>query len=656
MFSDRSVVLKKLGLSAGATFLAPFAGAVLFVVACGTPADAAHTNPATTSSKGAYAVAWLDLSAGLQDADDKSPPGPQQLLVALRDGKLVNLWFVRPLAGDRRLTVERSTVALQGDSLVGIVDLRTAVNRGNPQVGMTLTLRLSIRGGKVTGTYELATDKAPYKPAKGTATGTLVTDPAAADALAPQASWASFWGSNGDMSAGPQPPLVGDLAQARPVWRSETYVPTGYGNAPDSRYFTRALVAGNGGGGSSPVVGNGTVYLYFYVPSPQSEPALKGNPFWERTYKDEVDFKENMAVLKATERETALVLNHFRPLADDVVVAIDAATGAERWRTVLPLRSPNLQTHKHRGVSGVPLLAGDTLFVPNLMSRLYALDAKTGRLKWESPAFAPSDKVPAVSPPPNPSPLMVAGHLIYARGSAHSGTVFALDPATGAERWKAPGAYVLRWQSGGKDRLITLTGLEKRTLTCLDPADGKALWTQETALSAVAPLSAVVSGDVLLAAPPAPKGGSNAVRYEGWKLTEMGTTRVWQDAELPVDENVPVTVAGGRAYLLGRQLIRVLDVATGKQLAERKFEQHGPGSNPWLGVVGDRLLLSPEGQHGTARLVFLDKELKELGPLWLPPNVDTTAYNSQPIVYPVVDGRLFVRGGDGLYCYDLRTK
>lgn len=55
-----------------------------------------------------------------------------------------------------------------------------------------------------------------------------------------------------------------------------------------------------------------------------------------------------------------------------------------------------------------------------------------------------------------------------------------------------------------------------------------------------------------------------------------------------------------------------------------------------------------------ARLVFLDHDLNELGPLWLPPHVETTAYNSQPIVYPIVDGRLFIRGGDGIYCYDLR--
>jgi hypothetical protein len=39
---------------------------------------------------------------------------------------------------------------------------------------------------------------------------------------------------------------------------------------------------------------------------------------------------------------------------------------------------------------------------------------------------------------------------------------------------------------------------------------------------------------------------------------------------------------------------------------------------------------------------------------WLPPHSWTTAYANQPIVYPLVDGRLFVRGLDAIYCYDLR--
>jgi len=153
--------------------------------------------------------------------------------------------------------------------------------------------------------------------------------------------------------------------------------------------------------------------MYYYVPSPQSEPALAGSPFWERTYKDDAAFEDAMAKLNATDREVGQLLNHFRPLADDYVVAIDAATGAEKWHLVLPLRSPNLQTHKHRGFSGVPLVGGGTLYVPNLGGRLYAIDAASGKLKWESPAFKPDEKPQdvkaGVKPPPNPSPVMVGG-------------------------------------------------------------------------------------------------------------------------------------------------------------------------------------------------------------------------------------------------------
>ena len=41
---------------------------------------------------------------------------------------------------------------------------------------------------------------------------------------------------------------------------------------------------------------------------------------------------------------------------------------------------------------------------------------------------------------------------------------------------------------------------------------------------------------------------------------------------------------------------------------------------------------------------------------WHPPHPHDTAYANQPVVYPLVDGRLLVRGHDGLYCYDLRTQ
>ncbi len=589
------------------------------------------TTPQTIQPKGDYAIARLELPTGLSG-------GAHPLFLGFRDGKLANFWFVTPQDGDKRLHLEESTVTRKDTAITGKVHIRSVC------VSAWLTLDLKVEADKITGTYELDMTGTAYKSGKGPVIGTWQTK---GEAVAPTGAWPSFWGPTLDMASQPQPKLVDDFAQAKPLWRSEVYVLTGYGNAPDSRYMTRALKSGNGGGGSSPVVADGTVYIYFYQPNQDSPPATEGHPYWAANFKTK-DFKAQMEEVKANEREKNWVLNHVRPLADDVIVAIDAATGATKWTTVLPLRSVNVQTHKNRAPSPVPLVAGDTIYVPNIESRLYALDRATGKLKWESPAkFDPAAKRPSGKNlgPANPSPVLLGGTLLWA-GSG-------LDPASGQEKWKLPEGYLVRWTKDGKDRIVVIQGYQGQVF-CLDPADGKQIWQQGLGLNAAAPLDAVISGDVLVAVPKFEKGAKPQVA--GFKLTETGLSEIWRDQPIQNDENLPITVADGKAYLLGAAYIRILDIITGKQVGELKGGDYGPGSNPWLGVVGDRFLLIPEGQHGLANYIFLDRTLKNLGPLWHPPHTNTSAYNSQPIIAPVVDGRVFLRGGDGIYCYDLRKK
>ncbi|MEA3366862.1 MAG: PQQ-binding-like beta-propeller repeat protein [Planctomycetota bacterium] len=632
----------------------PMANALLLLVLTGAAlAQEAGVEPVVTVPEGDYQIVRLDLSEGLRGR-------PQALLLGLRDGRLANFWFVMPDGGDSRLNLRQSNVELKGTTLAGTVEIRTAPGRGRPMVGARLTLALEVSGRKVAGTFEVSSDDpAVLKPVRGMVTGTLLTKPPAGDALPPDAIWPSFWGPGYAMTAAKQPPMIDDLAQARPVWRSEVYVPTAYGNTPDNRYFTRALISGNGGGGSSPVVADGTVYIYFYVPSPGAA-VNKENPYWQRTFVDDAAFTKGMEALNATPEEAARVQAHFRESADDHVVAIDAATGATRWTLVLPRRSPNLQTHKHRGISGVPLVAGKTLFVPNLASRLYAIDVANGNLKWESPPFDPSSPVgQAGKGPHNPSPLLLGGTLIWPRG----GKAYGLDPDTGKERWVTPGGYMMPWVGSGKERVLFFTGTRGAgALSCVDPTSGKELWRQETDLAAFAPLSAAVGEGILVASPaPVKTGDASTCTYSGWRLSDEGMRKIWQDEPIRPDENLPVTISGGKVYFIGRELVRVLDLATGRKTGERAdfSDVAPPHSNPWLGLFGNRILFSPEGQHGRCRLAWLDvttADLKTSGSFWTPPHTSTTAYNSQPIVYPILDGRLFIRGGDGIYCYDLRKR
>jgi hypothetical protein len=45
------------------------------------------------------------------------------------------------------------------------------------------------------------------------------------------------------------------------------------------------------------------------------------------------------------------------------------------------------------------------------------------------------------------------------------------------------------------------------------------------------------------------------------------------------------------------------------------------------------------------------------GPLrcvWVQPHPQTTSYHNKYMTWPMVEGRIFMRGFDGVYCYDLR--
>lgn len=95
------------------------------------------------------------------------------------------------------------------------------------------------------------------------------------------------------------------------------------------------------------------------------------------------------------------------------------------------------------------------------------------------------------------------------------------------------------------------------------------------------------------------------------------------------------------------------------------------GARTQVAVCADgRLVIQDEGRHGGAAFHLLDVSdpgnLRRQAssvldarsgafPGWVPPHPPTTACADYPIVYPLVDGRLLVRGVDGLYCYDLRA-
>lgn len=593
--------------------------------------------PEVQRPAGAYQHLWLDFAG---------TPTPSKAFLGVRDGKGATAWFldgvmpggVKP-SGGYRVLVDSQDVALSADALRGTLVVRQ-VSIWAPMARLaqvTLTINAKRTGDRLTGTWSAAVLDGGK--ATGELQGTLSDEAAqrARQPFAPGNAWPAYHGPRGgNRAADSKTVLLDDLSQVRPVWRSEQPVLSGWGSGVDSRYTQRAAVGTVNGGASTPVVADGRVYLFHYVPS--------GDPDQAKAAAALADAEKTFKNLLPVER--AGLSDFARPHSDTLVTCMDAQTGATLWHTRFPRLSGNFQTHKWRGVNPPACVIGTTVIAADYGHNVVALKADTGAVLWT----LPSKQV--VQGNDSPRGAVAAGDLAVLQGNG----LRAVKPATGEIVWKsAAGAYALIWKAQDGDRVVVLKG---KTMTCLNAATGKELWTTEADLQASHGSAALLEGDILVGHV-VDKGGKTG-KFQGWRLGDKGATRIWEDESLPIDENLTVSLSGARAYLVGKNEIRCVDLDSGKLLGKQTDfpTGQGSGSNQWLAVVGNRLLLAPEGQHGRQGFLWLEAEpsLKVLGNPWIPPHNHTTAYAYFALGFPVVDGRLFVRGMDGIYCYDLRKQ
>lgn len=187
-----------------------------------------------------------------------------------------------------------------------------------------------------------------------------------------------------------------------------------------------------------PIAADGTVYIGDATGTFHALNAADGELLWK---------------LKAGERERILPLTYttltsayavgdtvyFANVLEGPVYAVDTDTGNERWRfattslmTPVPTAEPGERDASI--VSSPPTVAGDTVYVgisfgplgipvPDRIGYLYALDAATGRERWKVQV-----ETQVVGRP------IVQGNTIYY--AANAGIIHAADTSTGADRWR----------------------------------------------------------------------------------------------------------------------------------------------------------------------------------------------------------------------------
>ncbi|MFN8581147.1 MAG: PQQ-binding-like beta-propeller repeat protein [Gemmatimonadaceae bacterium] len=140
-----------------------------------------------------------------------------------------------------------------------------------------------------------------------------------------------------------------------------------------------------------------------------------------------------------------IFLGTFRGRAE----ALDPATGHPKWSIDLTAGDTSVSAFG-------PFIAGDELYVgtkrfdPPVRGSLYALDARTGATRWRY------DFTPEL---PNLSRLLRQWRRGWrSRGRFCRRTAFAFERATGNVRWIAPAVLTGGSSRGGDDRLFVLAG------------------------------------------------------------------------------------------------------------------------------------------------------------------------------------------------------
>ena len=304
-----------------------------------------------------------------------------------------------------------------------------------------------------------------------------------------------------------------------------------------------------------------------------------------------------------------------RRVAEDTVVCLDALTGKTQWVT----REPG--EPKGRNCSSTPCVSGGLAFAIG-STRVYAVDAVSGKLVWSQP-------LPAKGP--GSSPLVVDGVLVV-----QAGKLLGFEAATGKALWEqqavgGSNASPAAWSHAGRTVVIANGRSE---VFGVDLKTGEVLWS----VAGGGDSTPTVSGDFL-----AVLSSKESIGFAGYRIGEKGFEKLWNH---PTDarrsQSSPV-IHGGYVYLFEDGDHRCVEMTSGRVAWNQKVN-----SSITSPVLADGKIFVM-GNNGNSLLMLRasESERVELGKanmkaLWVPSPT-------------VANGRLYVRAREGVRCYNLQA-
>jgi outer membrane protein assembly factor BamB len=260
---------------------------------------------------------------------------------------------------------------------------------------------------------------------------------------------------------------------------------------------------------------------------------------------------------------------HARKGEEEVVSCLDLKTGKILWSKSYPVAFTKNQYAKEmsKGPFSTPVLYNGKLYTLGVTAILSCFDANSGELKWRKEFGTPDTSKLFCGTAF--SPVFDHGNLIvYAGDDIKGGSMLALDPATGKERWKwtgeGPGyASPIVVEIEGARQVVTMTdksviGVESKTGKLLWRMPWPDEWNENIVTPVLYKNTLIFSGT---------RKGTVAVQLAR-NGAEFIAKQVWHNPEIAMYMNSPVLEGD---YLFGMSSKRkgqyfCLEAATGKVL------------------------------------------------------------------------------------------
>jgi outer membrane protein assembly factor BamB len=282
---------------------------------------------------------------------------------------------------------------------------------------------------------------------------------------------------------------------------------------------------------------------------------------------------------------------HTRKGEEEAVSCVDLKTGKILWikSYTVAFTKNQYATEMGKGPHSTPVLYDGKLYTLGVTATLSCFDAASGELKWRKEFGAPDTSKMFCGT--SFSPVVDQGNLIvYVGDDIKGGSMLALDPATGKERWRwtgeGPGyASPIVVEIEGARQIVTMTD---KSVIGVESKTGKLLWRMpwpdewnENIVTPVPYKNTLIFSGV--------RKGTIAAQVTK-NGPEWTTKQIWHNPEIAMYMNSPV-IEGD--YLFGMSSKRkgqyfCLEAATGKVLWATEGRE---GANAAILNAKDALLI-----------------------------------------------------------------